>query len=157
MDAAAQRHVNIRLHRAFVVQIDDANLRVLLAKTVNTADALLDAHGVPRHVVIDERAAKLEVQTFGGGVGAKQHVGLAGAELALGLLAGNGAPASVFLAHFTAAPGETHHAERGLAGEFFAQEIHRVRVLGEHHRLRIAVGAEFLQLDPQAFGLGIRR
>ncbi len=87
IDAATQRHVNVRFDRAFVVEVDDANLGVLLAETVNAADALLHAHGIPRHVVIDERAAELEIKALGGGIGAKQHVGLAVAEAAFGFLA----------------------------------------------------------------------
>jgi len=37
-----------------------------------TDDALFDAHGIPRHVVIDEGAAELEVEALGGGVGAEE-------------------------------------------------------------------------------------
>ncbi len=34
------------------------------------SDALLDLHRVPGHVVVDERSAELEVESFGGGLGA---------------------------------------------------------------------------------------
>jgi hypothetical protein len=44
---------------------------MLLTETVNTADPLLNPHWIPRHVVINERSAELEVQAFGGGVSAQ--------------------------------------------------------------------------------------
>src|ERR1039458_10796793 len=78
VDATAEGEVHVRLDRAFVVEIDDADLGVLLAKAVDTPDALLDAHGIPGHVVVDQGAAELEVEALGGGVGTKEHVGLAG-------------------------------------------------------------------------------
>ena len=64
------------------MQIDDADFFVFLAETVNTSDALFDTHGIPRHVVIDERTAKLEIESLSGGIGAKQNVSLATAETA---------------------------------------------------------------------------
>ena len=36
----------------------------LLAVTVDAADPLLDPHGVPWEVIVDEKVAKLEVQPF---------------------------------------------------------------------------------------------
>ena len=50
---------------------------MLLAQAVDAADALFDAHGVPRHVVIDQRAAELEIQPLRRCVGAEQKVGFA--------------------------------------------------------------------------------
>jgi hypothetical protein len=51
------RHVNVRFYRAFVVQIDDPNFCVLLPETVNTSDALLDPHGIPRQDINQGRGA----------------------------------------------------------------------------------------------------
>ena len=78
---------DFRFDRAFVVQIHDANFCVLLAEAVNTTNSLFNAHRIPRHVVVDERTAKLKVEALGCGIRAKQHVGLAGAEAAFGFFA----------------------------------------------------------------------
>ena len=59
------------------MQVHDADGGVALADQIDATDALLDAHRAPRHVVVDERAAELEVQPLGCGVGAQQQVGVA--------------------------------------------------------------------------------
>ena len=62
-DAAPQRPINIRFDRALVMQIDDSNRIVPLTEAIDTADALLHPHRVPRHIVVNQGAAELEVQT----------------------------------------------------------------------------------------------
>ena len=41
---------------------------VALADTVHAANALFDAHRVPRHVEVDDDVAELQVQTFTTGI-----------------------------------------------------------------------------------------
>jgi len=48
-----------------------------LTKTVDTADPPLNPHWVPRHIVVHQRPAELEVEAFGCSVSAEQHVGVA--------------------------------------------------------------------------------
>lgn len=43
-----------------------------LGHTVDTADALLDAHWVPRQVVVDHRVRVLQVETLGSCLGGDQ-------------------------------------------------------------------------------------
>ena len=49
-------------------EADDSDA-ALLAIPVDAADALLDALGVPRQVVVDDRVAELEVQPLSAGFG----------------------------------------------------------------------------------------
>ena len=103
-DAASEGAVYVGLDRAVVVQVDDADCGVGLTDTVDAADPLLDPHRVPRHVVVDHRAAELEVQSLGGGVGAQQDVGLTVAETTLGFVSVNDAPRTVCGRDLSAAP-----------------------------------------------------
>ena len=48
---------------------------VFLADAVHSADALLQAHGVPRQVVIDDHVAKLQIQALAAGIGGYKHPG----------------------------------------------------------------------------------
>jgi hypothetical protein len=77
------------------VQIDDLDGLMPLPEPTDTADPLFDPHRVPRHVVVDDRAADLEVQTLRRGIGAKQALGLAVAEAALDHLARHCSPVVV--------------------------------------------------------------
>ena len=47
----------------FENEVDGAH-HVALADTVHPANALFDAHRVPRHVEIDDHVAELQVQAF---------------------------------------------------------------------------------------------
>ena len=145
VDAFAQGAVDVCFHRAFVVQVDDANVRMLLAEAVYAANALLHAHGVPRHVVVHQRTAELEVQAFGGGIGAEQHVRFALAEAAFGVVAADASPCAIGRRHFAAAAREAHQAGAGVLAQGVAQEVHGVGELGEHHRLLVAALAQFGQ------------
>ena len=42
-----------------------------LGDPIDAADALFAPHWVPRHVVVDQRAAELEIQPLGRGAGAE--------------------------------------------------------------------------------------
>jgi hypothetical protein len=69
---AKQEHptlVIIDTMQRFVQKVNDAIAGEPLPKPVDAANALLDTHGVPRHVVVDDGTAELEVEAFGGGVG----------------------------------------------------------------------------------------
>jgi len=44
-----------------------------LADAINPTNALLHPHGIPGHVAVDQGAAELEVETFGGGIGAEKN------------------------------------------------------------------------------------
>ena len=57
---------------------------MLLAVAVDAAHPLLQAHRVPRDVVVDHEPAELEVDAFAGGLGGDQDLALL-AELALGV------------------------------------------------------------------------
>ena len=50
---------------------------LLLADAVDAAEALLDAVGVPRQVVVDHQVRGLEVETLAGGVGGEQDLAVA--------------------------------------------------------------------------------
>ena len=82
-----KRHVDIRLHAVPVVEVHDPDGLELLPKAVNAANPLLHPHRVPRHVVVHERAAELEVEALGGCVRAQQYVPGAGAKESLHLIA----------------------------------------------------------------------
>ena len=50
---------------------------LLLADAVDAAEALLDAVGVPRQVVVDHQVRGLQVQALAGGVGGEQDLAVA--------------------------------------------------------------------------------
>ena len=58
------------LDGVIVLKVHDPNLWVLLSDAINSSDSLFNPHRVPRQVIVDERPTELEVQAFGGGVGA---------------------------------------------------------------------------------------
>ena len=66
--AAAERAIDLLINAVLEEEIVDFDLLLPLADAVNAADPLLDLAGVPRQVVIDQGAGRLEVQTFAGGV-----------------------------------------------------------------------------------------
>ena len=47
---------------------------LVLADAVDAAEALLDAVGVPRQVVVDHQVGALEVEALAGGVGGDEHL-----------------------------------------------------------------------------------
>ena len=128
-----------------------------LADPIDAADALLDPHGVPRHVVVDQRAAELEVQPFGRGVGAQQQVGVAVAEAALDLFAVDDSPLVVVADRtLAAAAGEAQQPVAPLP-EGAPQKVHGVGVLREHHDLGVSVPRQLVQVPDQPSELAVRR
>jgi hypothetical protein len=97
---------NIDLNRVGVMQVDYPNRGIALTESVDAPDALFDAHGIPRHIVVDERSAKLEVQALGCGVGAQQHICVPFSELSFHLVARDDAPRCIFVWHLPAAARE---------------------------------------------------
>ena len=71
-DLLLEQMQHLLLQRAAGHQIEHEDL-ALLADAVDTADALLDRHRIPRHVEIDERVAELDVAPLAAGLGAQQH------------------------------------------------------------------------------------
>ena len=124
-----------------VQQVHDANARESLPEPVDAANALLDAHGVPRHVVIDDGAAELEVEAFGGGVRAKKDVRIALSENPFHFIPWDGPPCSRPVASLSAPSGKTHDPLAGR-GDMVTQEIERIGELREHHDLLVAVMRE---------------
>ena len=55
-------------------EVDNGHRLALLAVAVDTTDALLDAHGVPRQVIVDQEVAELEVQAFAAHLGGQEHI-----------------------------------------------------------------------------------
>ena len=155
-DPLAEGVVNVGLHGVFVEEVDDFDGLVLLPHAVDSPDALLHTHRVPGHVVIDERAAELEIQTFSRGLSAHQHVGVAPAEDALDFVAGDCSPGAIAVRDLAASAREAHHPRAVLPGEQVPQEVHGVGVLGEDHDLGVAVLAKLAHLVEQDGGLGVR-
>ena len=60
------------LHRVFENEVDGPH-HMALADTVHAANALFDAHRVPRHVEVDDHVAKLKVQALAASVGRDQN------------------------------------------------------------------------------------
>jgi len=63
-DAQQASLVDVGIDGARRDEIYDGNGFTLLAVTVNATDPLLDPHGVPWEVIVDEKVAKLEIQPF---------------------------------------------------------------------------------------------
>ena len=139
------------------MQVDDPNGQVLLAEPIDPPDALLHSHGVPRHVVIDQGAAELEVQPLGGGVRTQEDIGLAVAKPPFGIVATDPAPEAIGGGYFSAAPREAHQPRLGVLQEGVPQKVHRVGVLREDHHLAEARPAQLVQDALQAAELAVRR
>ena len=156
-DAAAQRPVDRGLDRAFVVEVHDTDSRMALADPVDAADPLLDPHRVPGHVVVDQRAAELEIQPLGGGVGAQEQIGVAVSESALDLLAVNPPPLVPAApgGDLAAPPGETQQPQAAPRAQDAPQEVHCVGVLREHHDLAVPVTQQLVEGFSQARELAV--
>src|SRR5690606_13710793 len=128
-DPAPQRGVHIRLDGAAVMQIHDPDRGVLLSQAVDAADALLDPHRVPRHVVVHHGAAELEVQALCGGIGTEEDLGPPLAEATLHVITRHGPPLSVVLYHLASAPGEAEDALSPDAAQVPAAVIHLAHIL----------------------------
>ena len=137
--------IYIRLYRVLVVQVDDADFRIYLPQAVDAADALLDAHRIPGHIVVDQGAAELEVQALGRRIRTNHDLGEAIAKALLGGFPGDDLPVAGRGPDFTAAAGEADDAGAEGRGDPLAQKVHGVGVLGEDHRLAIALTAQLGQ------------
>src|SRR6185437_429801 len=65
-DALHDSFDNVGLDGPWRVEVEDADLLLLLADPVDAADPLLDLHRVPGQVVVHHSRAELEVQSFAG-------------------------------------------------------------------------------------------
>ena len=68
-----------------------------LTDPVAPADSLLDAHWIPREVVVYENVAVLEVQTFAGNLAGKEYLEFAASELRPDSLSAFFTPAAIFV------------------------------------------------------------
>ena len=72
LDTGFQVDVLVQIHVR--PEIDQLDLGVAAADTVDTAKALNDAYWIPMNVVIDQIVAVLQVLTFGNAVSGDQNV-----------------------------------------------------------------------------------
>ena len=66
LDAIEKPRQDAFVNRALVHEVDDEDGLFLLADAIDSADPLLDLHGIPWQVVIDYRRTEFEVQAFAG-------------------------------------------------------------------------------------------
>ena len=127
-------------------EIDGAD-NCLLADTIHAANPLLDPHGIPRDVVIDDDVTKLEVEPLAAGIRGHQDARFFG-ELFLDLLA-------LVHAHAAVEAGDRDAAIR----EELRQHSLGGDELREHQQFDVRVAfllLEFVNPLQQGFGLGIR-
>ena len=108
---------------------------------------MLNSHGIPRDVEIDDDVAELEIQAFAAGIGGDQDADLFG-ERILHLLA-------LFHAH---AAVETGDGDAAIAEKLRKHLLGRDE-FGEHEQLHVRVAFLFLEfVNPfeQRLGLGVR-
>ena len=73
-DAPQAPEVDVGVDGARRDEVDDGDRLALLAVAVDAADALLDAHGIPGQIVVDEEIAELEVETLAADLGGEQDI-----------------------------------------------------------------------------------
>ena len=144
-------------------------------RLAEAVDALLDPHRVPRHGVIHERAAELEVQALDGGVRAEQYVGfpIRNRRFASSRPIRRQPPPGAGISP----PHPEKHIRRGPASprsaceprprqvalaarprpQCLPQKVHGVGELGEHHRLREAGFVQLAEHVLQAVELAVGR
>ena len=101
---------------------------------MDAAEALFEAVGVPRQVVVDHQVGVLQVHAFARGIGGDQdaHVGV-GAE--------QGLQAPALIAVGAAVDGHDGIGIAQHAGDLLVQVVQRVAVLGEDDQLaQVAAG-----------------
>ena len=94
LNAILEGLVDIGLHGAFQVKVNDPHFGILLTDAVDAANTLLHPHGVPGHVVVNQGTAELEVESFGGGIGAEKDPGSPMAEAFFRVFPGEALPHS---------------------------------------------------------------
>jgi hypothetical protein len=124
------------------MQIHNADGGMLLSKTIDSPDSLLDFHRIPRQVVAYKCAAKLEIESFGCRIGAGEHIGLP--SLNRRLISSRETTRQVPSGSRISPPRPEKQITRKSfsRGQFGANEIHGVRVLREHHDLRVTIHAQ---------------
>ena len=133
-DPGAEPLVDSRFDGVLEKVVLDMDLLVALADPVDAPDPLLDPHGVPRHVVVDEDPAGLKVEAFARGLGAQQQLdGLSLPKLLLDRLLALESPA-LAVPGLAAAPRIARDARAVDGPQAVAQVIHGVGVLGEEDR-----------------------
>ena len=117
---------------------------VPLADAVDAPEALLDAVGVPRQVVVDEDVRHLQVDALAGGVGGHEHAHL-------GVLLEVGLHAPPLVAVHATAYGAQPPGRAEVARELALKVLKRVGVLGEHEEfLAMALRVAHLRALKQA-------
>ena len=74
LQTVQQPAVNNLLRAADIAHIHDRNIGMLLTDTINPPDALLNLHGIPAKVKVNQQIGCLQIQTFGGGVRTEKQV-----------------------------------------------------------------------------------
>ena len=141
-----QHVAHAKFHAVGKQEIDGADHR-LLANTIHAANTLLDPHGIPRDVEINNDVAKLKIQAFATGIGGNENADFLG-ECLLHLLAFVHAHAAV----------EARDGNAAIA-EKLRQHLLGGHELGEHKQLHVRVAFLFLELvNPfqQRLGFGVR-
>ena len=141
-----QHVAHAKFHAVGKKEIDGAH-HGLLPDAIHAANALLDAHGIPGDVEIDDDVAELEVQAFAAGIGGNQDAHLLG-ERHLHLLT---------LVHAHAAV-EAGDGDAAIA-EKFRQHLLGGHELGEDEQLHVRVAfllLEFVNPFEQRLGFGVR-
>ena len=144
-----------RFDGAFAGEAAYVDLVGCLSQAVASPDALLDAHGVPRQVVVDDYMAVLEVEPFAGYFARQEHLEFAPAELCYYAF-------SALLAAFAVLVSGrcgTVHQLQGVAtrGEFPPQIAQRSPEGREHHRpVRSEPTERVLDQFTQCFELAVR-
>src|SRR5690554_3393142 len=94
----------MRLDGLVAAQVEDSHI-MHLAGTVQPANALLDAHGIPGQVIVDELVAELEIAPLCSALGADHdpHPLIASIAVACFLIATEGRYRSFLLANVEAA------------------------------------------------------
>jgi len=88
------------------MKVYDANDRLLFAKTVDPPDPLLYAHGIPGHVIVDERAAELKIQAFRCRIGAQEKLGFLVPKPLLDFFPPDNTPGAVVTEYLSSASGQ---------------------------------------------------
>ena len=65
--------VDLRLNRILSHQIINLN-RIVLAETMHAADALLDGHGIPRQIIVEQDVSHVQIDSLSAGGGADEEL-----------------------------------------------------------------------------------
>ena len=146
LDALEQLLQHAAFARVGGDEIEDEAI-LLLAVAVDAAHALLQAHGIPRDVVIDHQPAELQVDAFAGGLGGDEHLGglpefPLGEDAAAGRVAVADLHSAVNLGE--GQPPLAQLAERAAFPSVASEVIERVLVFGEDEQLHLRIGEDAL-------------